>query len=196
MPKGVFCLEGDWEGLKDHMTVEPMLELLHNMHNHQVKYIHRNIATLQQFDYYMAKWTQQGQKNYPILYLGFHGMPNTIFLGDQRKAEGKITLEWIEERLKKKNLRRKIIFFGTCETLNISNARLHKFVQKTGVAAICGYKSSVNWTYAAAFEIIVLDNLQYFTTTQQGLKAVKKRIYEAAGGLAKKLKFSMVLRST
>ena len=99
MPKGVFCLEGDWGGLKDQTTVEPMLELLHNMHDRQVKYIHRNIATLQQFDYYMSKWTQQGQKNYPILYLGFHGMPNTIFVGDQRKVEGKITLEWIEERL-------------------------------------------------------------------------------------------------
>jgi hypothetical protein len=79
--KGIYCLEvGEWfGGMKKKTSVEPILQLLHDSPL-AVPYIHRDIATEVEFRYYLRKWTQSKQKEYPILYLAFHGNPGCIYL--------------------------------------------------------------------------------------------------------------------
>ena len=41
--KGIFCLEGDWWGVRDRTTVEPVFRLLEAHGDYRVPYIHRDI---------------------------------------------------------------------------------------------------------------------------------------------------------
>ena len=56
---GVFCLEGEWDrDLRQRMSVEPVLELLERIR--LARYIHRDVATITEFEYYLKKWGQKG----------------------------------------------------------------------------------------------------------------------------------------
>ncbi len=54
--KGIFCLEGAWWGVKDKTSVEPMLRLLEAMGDYEVPYFHHDVATHEEFDFYLKKW--------------------------------------------------------------------------------------------------------------------------------------------
>ena len=47
--KGIFCLEGDWRGVRDKTSVEPMLRLLETMGNYRVPYFHHDVGTQEEF---------------------------------------------------------------------------------------------------------------------------------------------------
>ena len=84
--KGIFCLEADWSSdLKSRSSVEPILELLDQEETDRVPHIHRDVATPEELEFFLDKWTQKGYRSHPILYLAFHGDPGRIFLGDQRR---------------------------------------------------------------------------------------------------------------
>ena len=92
--KGVFCLEGDWwNDLKHQSTIQPILELLDQRETHHARHIHRDVATAEEFDHYLLKWTQSQFSSLPILVLAFHGRKGKILIGDRRKAENAIDLE-------------------------------------------------------------------------------------------------------
>lgn len=70
--KGVFCLETDqWYRQKDRSTVEPVLQLLDKFR--KVPYERRDVATQEEFKFFLDKYLARGYKTHPILYLGFHG---------------------------------------------------------------------------------------------------------------------------
>ncbi len=80
-PKHVFCLEGLWDdNLKHASSIEPALELLSK--HYQLKYIHKDCATIPEFEFYLGKWALKQYENYPILYLAFHGDEQSIQLSD------------------------------------------------------------------------------------------------------------------
>ena len=73
---GIFCLEGDWWGSLKHSkqsSVKPLLKLLNQYHSDNVPFIHRDVATRQELEHYLRKWTLKSYQRYPILYLAFHG---------------------------------------------------------------------------------------------------------------------------
>lgn len=188
--KGIFCLEGDWEtDLRSNITVLPYLELLARSNHPPIPYIRRDIATIPEFEYYLSKWYQKRYQDYPILYLGFHGSPGHLFVGN-RKSQ--IDLDWLEERLLGR-CKGRIIHFGSCGTLAAHGHRLNRFLTRTGALAVCGYKVEVDWMLAAAFEIILLSGIQKYTLTRSGMKAVHRCVKREAGGLVKDLSFRMVL---
>ena len=52
--KGIFCLEGDWRGVRDKTSVEPMLRLLETMGNYRVPYFHHDVGTQEEFRFYLS----------------------------------------------------------------------------------------------------------------------------------------------
>lgn len=194
MHKGIFCIEGDWWGMRDTTTVEPIFQLLQKIHNYKFKYILRDVATRSEFEYYLTKWSQVSNSDYPILYLAFHGHPGIVKFGDYRKKSAYVTLEWIEDVLSGKDLTERIIHFGSCSTLQLNGNRLNTFVKNTGVGAISGYKIDVGWSASAGFETILFDMMQYHTFTLSGINAMEKRVMQQAGGLARNLQFRMIKR--
>lgn len=194
-PKGIFCLEGDWwNNLKKLSSVEPILNLLSKADGYVVPYIHWNIGDGDSFRNYVKKWTQKQYADHPILYLAFHGVQGGISVGDGRMVGNTVELDELGELLKNR-CKRRIIFFGCCDTVAIHGKRLNSFLKKTGCLAVCGYSGDVNWLLATAFELIVLAAIQEFSLTRPGAKAMQSRIMNRAKSLAKDLNFRMVVRS-
>ena len=53
--RGIFCLEGDWWGVRDKTSVEPLLRLLETMGDCKVPYFHHDVATHDELDFYLNK---------------------------------------------------------------------------------------------------------------------------------------------
>ncbi len=189
--KGVFCLEGDWDSdLRWRATVGPVLELLDRSGAPAVPFIRRDVGTFEEFQYYLGKWTQRRYAKYPILYLGFHGGPGILHVGDRRK--GPVTLEWLEDRLAGA-CKGRLIHFGACGTLGTQGNRLQQFLRRTKALAVCGYQEDVDWMLSAAFELILLYQFQFNALTRAGMAAVKRRVNRKASDLVRDLKFRMVI---
>jgi len=191
--RGVFCLEGDWwYSLKRTSSVEPILELLRQWDPFFVPFIHRNVATAETLEYYLKKWAQKKHADYPILYLAFHGNPGTIYIGDMRRRKSAVTLseiaDWLEGRCKGR-----IIYFGTCATMDLHGHHLNRFLGQTGALAVCGYTDEVDWLRATAFELLVFAAMQNNALTVSGANAMKRRVFREAGYLVKELNFRMIV---
>jgi hypothetical protein len=189
--KGVFCLEGDWEpDLRVRTSVLPVLELLEKANEPSIPFIRRAIGTISGFEYYLEKWTQKKYVSFPILYLGFHGDPGVLYVGEKKTQP--VSLDWLEERLAGK-CKKRIIHFGACGTLATHGNRLRTFFQRTQALAISGYRMDVDWVLSAAFEIVLLSEMQENALTRAGMAAVYRRVKARAGSLARDLEFRMVV---
>lgn len=193
-PKGVFCLEGDWwNDLRKPSTVEPILELLAKADGVQIRYVHLNVSNRTSFEEYLAKWTQKRFTDYPILYLAFHGNQGEIRVGDSRRPSNTVTLRDLGEILEGR-CNGRIIFVGSCETVDVHGKLLNTFLKKTGALAVCGYCGDVDWVLATAFELIVLASMQENALTTAGVKAIRSKIHRRVRSTAQDLRFRMVVR--
>ena len=190
--KGVFCLEtASWDpGIRGTASVEHVLRLLKA--TERVPFLHFDVGTREELDFYLKKWGGVSFKNsHPVLYLGFHGSPGEICLGERQ--ENSLSLEDIAERLEDK-CRGCIVHFGSCSTLRTQDKRLNAFLHRTGALAVCGYRSDTDWLKSAAFEVLVLGQLQQVSFTRRGMYAFERGLKEAAPDLVQKLKFRLVVR--
>ncbi len=190
--KGIFCLEGDWWGVKDTTTVEPVLKLLESYSDTRTRYIHRDVGTVEEFDYYLDKWSKPAMSSHPILYLGFHGSPGIVYVGSQKGKKGRLTLELLAERLEDR-CRGRLIHFGSCGTLAAHGQRFNSFLRRTGAAAVCGYKIDVDWLEATVFDLLLLGHMQYRALRKDSLRALERDVRSKANMLAKTLNFRMVI---
>lgn len=192
-PRGIFCLENDWShDLRDTSTVEPILHLL-SQTLYGVRYIHRNISTVDGLEHYLAKWSQKSYGDFPILYLAFHGSGGGYLnLGSGRRSR-ELPLDWLENRLLDRCGRR-IIFIAACSTLDVNGNRLNSFLRRTGALAVCGYTGFVDWLGSAAFDLLVLGAFQENALTAAGAHAMRRRIQREGCGLGDDLHFRMVIK--
>ena len=183
--KNIFCLETDsWFGRKDRTSVEPVLELLKV--TGRCDYIRRDVATRGEFEYFLNQYFCRGYKNYPILHLSFHGSddPPSIFLGNNER----INLDELAEMMGDQCSKR-VVYFGSCSTMNAHGNKLRAFMRKTGALGVLGYREEVGWLQSAAFEVLILGSLQEISFTKQGvrqkfdrlLKEQAKHLYETLG---------------
>lgn len=88
-----------------------------------------------------------------------------------------------------------IIFFASCMTLKIDKRKLEKILVTTRALAICGYRSDVDWMKSAAFELLVLNEMQLNSLTTQGADAIRRRILHEYPKMVKDFKFIMLTKS-
>lgn len=191
--KGIFCLETPaWkEGrdeIKDKSTVEPLLRLLEMVC--KIPYLHHDVATIAEFDFYLEKWSRKSLDTHPILYLGFHGGPGTLGVGE---GDG-ISLSDLAERLDGRCTGR-VIHFGCCDTLRVHGHYLNEFLRQTGALAVCGYKAGVEWLLSAAFDLLVLRGLQEVSFRQApSMRTLEDILKKDAPGLMRNLEFRIQVR--
>lgn len=192
--KGIYCLEiGEWFGtMKNKNSVEPILQLLHDSPL-AVPFIHRDIATDVEFRYYIRKWTQGGQKDYPILYLAFHGSPGCICLAKENGHSLDYPTDDLFALLHGK-CHRRVIHFGGCSVLNMHGHKVNKYLRDSCAVAISGYENDVNWVTSSVFEMLYLAELQGNQFTRPGIKAVRNRVKKIASSLSKTLDFRIKVR--
>jgi hypothetical protein len=188
---GIFCLETRWtSSVSNKNSVKPILELIEKQTG--CRHIYHNCATRNEMEFMLKKWkTKKVQDSFPILYFAFHGKKGTIKLNSDHKG---ISLEELAEILEN-CCERKILFFASCETLNIPPARSQEFLARTGALAAIGYKSEVDWMIATAFELLVLDKLHMGQFDTVGINAMKSEIESDYKSLRSKLKSIIIINN-
>lgn len=191
--RGIFCLETDWSSSVGRSpSVEPMLALLQSSPL-VIPFVHRNVATADAFYHYLAKWTQRSHDEYPILYLAFHGVHGEVQFGDLRRRSARASLDALEEALRGKCAGR-VIHFGSCQTLGVSQRRLNRFIVETGALAVSGYEKDIDWVRSAALDFSLFANIQQNTMTVPGMRAVRRRVQLRYGREIRSLAFRIALR--
>ena len=131
----IFCLETEWtqsvHDLKDKSTVLSLLEFMEGAR--QVPYVFRQVATLEDFDYYIRHLEAASYSPYDIVYLCFHGMSGAIAFAE--RSEYQLTDFAIEH---------KGIFKGK---------------KLTGARMVIGYRKPVNFVKSFVFEFWLLNTL-------------------------------------
>jgi len=187
--KGIYCVEGLWnhDDLRDKSTVLPILDLLEK--KGYCDYIFHDCATREELEYFLNKWkTKSINEKYPILYLAFHGDKGCIFLNQHVIY----SLSELSEFLKGK-CSRKVIYFGSCSTLNIDKRIVKNFLEKTRAIAAIGYKSDIDWIQSAACDLFVFEALQNDKLDTKGIENIYKKIINDYGNLHKILDLSVVV---
>lgn len=176
---GIFCLEGEWDSdLTRRLSVRPVLELLEQLDVAQ--WIHRDVATRSEFEYYLDRWTSDEYSRFSVLWLAMHGDSATISLsGDE---EGSVAMDELEEFLAGR-CAGKVVYFASCSTLKEDPKRLQQFAKRTGARAVIGYRKNVDWSEAAAFEVLLLQEL----ATRVKSNGIFKRLQEDHPVLAKRM---------
>ena len=186
--KNIFCLETySWFKRKDRTSVEPILELLKGME--YCDYLRRDVATRNEFEYFLNEYFRDEYKNYPILQLSFHGSddPPSIILGNDKQISLDDLAKMINGRCSKR-----VIYFGSCSTMNVHGATLNKFMRNTEALAIFGYREEIDYLQSAAFEPLILGSLQEVSFTKQGVQKFDRLLKERAVHLYKTLGFRLI----
>ena len=193
--KGVFCLEGPWWGVKDRTSLEPVLRLLETQADYRVPYLHFDVGTREELDFYLKKWTRASfRETHPILYLGFHGSSGEIEVGEGRNSS--VTVDDLAERLEGR-CKGRIIHFSSCRTAAAHGRELKKFLARSEALAVCGYKEDADWLEAAAFDMLVLGGLQSASFLQvSSVEKFDRELKSTASGLYRKLGFRMLHRQS
>ena len=179
--KGIFCLEGDWEkDLRVKKSIKSTLDYMNDCFG--IKNIHRNCAVREQFIKYLKAAVLKKYSGYSILYLAFHGDPNSILFGKDN-----LTLNEIAELCENK-LTNKIVHFGSCNSLNLERRKLKSFVAKTNALCVSGYKKSINFNPSTVLDILYFEKWQNY----KDVRSVEKAMHTDYRGLIRSLGFTMV----
>jgi hypothetical protein len=174
---GIFCFEGDWSSsVKSRQSVEPVLELLQNCG--AATYIHRDVATKEEFSHYLNRWLKLGKTSFPVAYLGFHGSQKTLHLSQQTA----LTLDDLAELLDTR-ARGRVLYFGSCSTLATSDEQLTDFCAATEVRGIVGYTRAVPFLDSVGFEVYLLRELLHM----KNLRSIHKKLSKSHPVLTKEL---------
>jgi hypothetical protein len=180
MANDILALEGEWEKNPKHKTsIEAALRFIKDVCKYD--YHHRRVALKEDFFFYLKK---AKYKHFAIVYLAFHGSEGCIYLGDKKQV---LSLNEIAESCGS-CLEGKIVHFGSCSTLNLSQDDLLDFKKGTGAKHVSGYTTYVDFVDGSIFDIA------YFTWLGEYIKTgyVDNRLKKEYPGLYERLGFVMV----
>ena len=182
---GVLCLEGEWSySLTEKQTVLPLLELLEQTAP-DFKFIHRRIATIEEFDFFINKWKLKEYSDYKILYISTHGYKGGINIAGKTD----ISLEELSQRLRGKAQGR-FIYLAGCNTMKSPDTDLLRLLKETKAKGLIGYTKVVDSLESSAFDMLLLEALRYYDGKAAGY--AKKYIEKNYGTLSRKLGFKFV----
>lgn len=195
MAGGVFCIES-WSGITDRSTVRPLLEFM--AQDEALRFVHRSIETKAELHHYLSRFA--GLKRFGVAYLAMHGARGVVYPGSEGVALASLG-EWARldqppsrpasgAETWKTDLARKVLYLGSCATLDRQTAHVERLRKQTGAVAICGYTRSVEWTDSAAFELLLLPALAHATGgTRTSVAAAIRGLRRRAGDLMDHLGF-------
>lgn len=201
VPKGIFCIEGEWEDDEDHeegqegsnqSSVRAVLELMQN-YKTEIETQYWTTVTKDSFMELLRMASDDRRKNFPIIYITLHGDRNGVYAGADE--ESFVTLKdmekWSEDRVltTKPLFNRKIVFFASCGTVTTVRTRMENFVKRTGALAVCGYSRYVDWMDATLLEASVLAELQRVDMRKTSMKKAFKTLEMKQPVLTEKLGF-------
>lgn len=181
-PPGIFCLEGQWgDLLTDKTSTRHLLDCLQSARIASTIYF--DVHTTEELFHLLDKWTQKRYSAYPVCWLAFHGYEGGIWIGNSKCVD----LADLSHRYPGRFAGR-VIYFGSCSTMQTDRDDLRSFCKITGARAVCGYTRDVDWLEAAAFELLLLYELGY----SKRLDHMKRRLGTQYGDLTARLSFDLI----
>ena len=159
---GIYCIEATWG---DGYSVKKPLSLVADVHSRALSY--RAVDTFEEFEKTLSRWARRTDWRYPILYLGFHGFPKGLQVGEgDAPLRDFVRLEQIADLVADRDdeewrWERCLIHFGACSTMGAADSDLADFVAATQVEAVSGHVQDVGWMASMAFDLMYLDALLY-----------------------------------
>ena len=169
--------------------MEPVLRFLETLAGYRAPYRHYDVGTREELDFYLEKWRGASFSDFPILYLGFHGAPGELHVGEGRDTS--LSLEDLADRLDGA-CRGRVVHLGSCGTVGVHGRRLNQFCTRTGALAVCGFREDVDSLTSAAFEVLVLGRLQHASFLRStSMQKFDQELKRSAPGLYRQLGFRM-----
>jgi hypothetical protein len=166
--------------LTDRSSVLPVLDLLERQG--VIDFIYRDAGTVGELEHYLDKWLQKQYDRFGIGYLAFHGEPGALKVGRSR-----VSLEDLAETIDGRGAGR-VLYFGSCATLDWPRKELEEFVRVTKLRAVCGYLEDVDWIESAAFEVLLIEALSYY----KRIDAVDRWMKKNHAGFCRRLRYKMI----
>jgi hypothetical protein len=159
-PPKLVCLETYWnEKLFESFSVKPFLEALAPLVSPPLRVAHRFVESAPGLAYYARRpegviWRQADLFDAPVYYLAFHGRPGTVI-----SLTGDIGAEPLIEAFAGYGRGyRNLVYFAACSVLRgVQGERFAKaFLRKTGVRAVIGYTTRVDWMASLVADLLFL----------------------------------------
>lgn len=197
MAGGIFCIE-NWTGdLRSPDSVLPLLNFVRE--SGAARVIHQRVSTPRELHHYIARFADIG--TYRVGYLAMHGAKGgKLYVGRHevtleslgkwaRLDEMAAAHEGLDDPEPPVDLSGKVIYLGSCATLNLSPARLEKFRKDTGAQAVCGFRKSVDWFESGALDVMLLSVLAQATDGDGSPANAIKKLRRTAADLLDHLGF-------
>ncbi len=196
---GVFSIEARWNDNTE-VSAKPMLKVVTKSNGAEL--CHHVVASRDEFCQCLNSWREKDAQ-FSILHLWFHGFPCGVSVNDGAPSWSSSTrLDDIAEILEG-SCEDCIAHFGACSTMRAERSELVRFLDKTKLSAISGYKIDVDWIEPLALESIYLHYLCGILTQRQTYQASpdvmricrdKLTHSKETAGLCRALGFSMVIK--
>jgi hypothetical protein len=159
-PAKLVCLETYWsEKLFESFSVKPFFEALAPLMSPPLRVAHRFVESAQGLAYYARRpdgvmWRQADLFDAPVYYLAFHGKPGTVI-----SLTGDIGAEPLMDAFAGYGRGyRNLVYFAACSVLRGAHGErfARAFLKKTGVRAVIGYTTRVDWMASLVADLLFL----------------------------------------
>lgn len=170
----IFCLETEWyqddTALLHESSVKSLLDFIKNCCGFGIESTFRQVATRNDFDFYINYLRKEEYDDYDMVYLCFHGDPGKIeFANGQTKTLN--SFAYYEKDI----FKGRYVHFDSCCTLDKTAAEIREFKKKVGAKIISGFTKEVLFTTSFIFELWLLSTLhENDSITARELNALAK----------------------
>jgi hypothetical protein len=159
-PPKLVCLESYWnEQLFQTFSVKGFFDAMAPLVHPPLVVAHRFVDSEQGLAYYVKRggvlWRQRELFDAPVFYLAFHGAPASV-----KSITGRIGADRLCEAFAGYGAGgyRNLVYFAACNVLRgregLGFAR--RFVKETGVRAVIGYTTTVDWMASLVADMLFL----------------------------------------
>ena len=175
-PPKLVCLETYWnERLFQSFSVKPFLDAMAPLLHPPLQVAHRFVESAAGLAYYAKRpggvmWRQAELFDAPVFYLAFHGRPGTVI-----SLTGDIGAQPLIEAFEGYGPGyRNLVYFAACSILRGTQGErfAREFLKKTGVRALIGYTTRVDWMSSLVADMLFLHRFYRNPSPWRNLKRI------------------------
>ena len=176
-PPKLVCLETYWnERLFQSFSVKGFFEAMAPLVRPPLMLAHRFVESAQGLAYYTKRpggvmWRQRELFDAPVYYLAFHGKPGTV-VSLTGNIGGALLIEAFEGY--GRGGYRNLVYFAACSMLRGPQGErfAHDFVRQTGMRAVIGYTTRVDWMASLVADLLFLHRFYSDPSPWRNLKKI------------------------
>ena len=175
-PPKLVCLETYWnEKLFESFSVKPFFDAMAPLLRPPLMVAHRFVESEAGLAYYTRRpggvmWRHAELFDAPVFYLAFHGKPGAVI-----SLTGNIGAQPLIEAFEGYGRGyRNLVYFAACSTLRGAQGKrfAREFMRKTGVRAVIGYTTRVDWMASLVADLLFLHRFYSHPSPWRNLRRI------------------------